>query len=200
MNSTAAERLDQYLADENAPFDLSEIAAGIPEGSTVEQKFSIQTKEQANWALRKIAAIERGRQEALAAARAEIARIQAWLTEEEKRADQAREYLDFLLEDYHRRQLAENPKAKTIKLLHGELQLRAQQPEFQRDEAAIKTWAKDNRPEALIPQEPKLDWAGLKKHLVVQGGRAVDPTTGEVVPGIAVIERPEKFSIKLQGV
>lgn len=199
MNGTAAERLDQYLADENAPFDLSEIAAVVPEGQPEEQKFRIQNKEQANWALRKIASIERARAEARAAAEAEIARARSWLADEEKRADQAREYLDFLLEDYHRRTIAENPKAKTIKLLGGELQLRAQQPEFLRDEKLLTDWADKNRPE-FVKREPKLEWGELKKVLKFEKGKAIDPASGELVPAITVIMRPAKFSIKLQGV
>jgi len=189
--SEAAKRLNDYLTDENAPFDISEIATAPAEGAPENQPFRIETKEQASWALRKLTAIERGRQESRAAAQVELERIQTWLAEEEKRADTGRGYLDFLLEDYHRRQLAENPKAKTIKLPHGELQLRAQQPEYIRDDEAIKAWAKVTKPAVMIPQDPKLDWAGLKKDLKVNGNKAVDPATGEVVPGIQVVERPD---------
>ena len=199
MNGTAAERLEQYLGVENAPFDLSEIAQGVPEGPPAEQKFRIENKDQANWALRKIAGIERGREEVKAAAWAEISRVQTWLKEEEKRADQARGYLDFLLEDYHRHQLAENPKAKTIKLLHGDLQIRAQQPELIRDEKLLMEWADKSRPE-FVKREPKLEWGELKKALKFEKGKAIDPASGEIVAAITVNERPVKFSIKLSGV
>lgn len=198
MNATAAERLEQYLSDENAPFDLSEIAT-VPEGAPEEQKFRIENKDQANWAMRKIAAIERGRSESHAAAQLEIGRIQDWLAGEEKRADQGRVFFDFLLEDYHRRHLVDNPKAKTIKLIHGELQLRAQQPELIKDEKLLLDWADKNRPE-FVKREPKLEWGEFKKVLKFEKGKAIDQTSGEIVPAITVIERPEKFSIKLSGV
>jgi len=168
-----------------------------------EKQFKIETKEQANWAMRKIANIEKDRSETRLAAQSEIERVEAWLENEEKRADQAREYLDFLLEDYHRRLLKENKKAKTIQLLHGVLQLRAQQPEFTKDDERLLTWAKENRPELVVtppPPEPKLDWAGLKKIIKVVDGKAMDPSTGEIIPGITVIERSEKFNIKVSGV
>jgi uncharacterized coiled-coil protein SlyX len=189
----ALARLDEYLVQ----------AIEAPTENQEKPKFRIETKEQAIWAMRKIAAIERGRQESRAAAQAEIERIQAWLAEEEKRADQAREYLDYLLEDYHRRQLEENPRAKTIKLPHGELQLRAQQPEFHRDETVVMAWAMKNRPEFVVqppPPAPKLDWANLKKKIQVVDGKVIDSETGEVIPGITVVERPPKFQIKLSGV
>ena len=64
----------------------------------------------------------------------------------------------------------------------------------------MKVWAQENRPELLVPQEPKLDWATLKKSLqATDDGRAVDTETGEIVPGVAINERPAKFSIKLNG-
>jgi len=166
-------------------------------------KFTIETKEQAIWALRKIAAIERDRIEARQAAQAEIFRIQDWMAGEEKRADQAREYLDFLLEDYHRRQIKQNPKLKTIKLPHGDLQLRAQQAEYQKDDDVIISWAKNNYPELVIQPpapKPKLDWEALKKRLKVVDGKVIDPQTSEVIPGITVTERSAKFQIKLSGV
>lgn len=195
----ALARLDDYLTQMIDTFEQ--------QGQTVETiiiggkpRFQIETKEHAIWALRKIAAIERARKEAQEAAQAEICRMQDWLAGEEKRADQAREYLDQLLEEYHRKQLEENPKAKTIKLPHGELRFRAQQPEFYRDENTIKAWAKENRPDVLIPQDPKLDWTGLKKVIRIVDGKALDPNTGEIIPGITIVERQPKFQIKLTGV
>ena len=190
----ALARLDDFLVkymDDIAPEELEK------------PKFTIETKEQVIWALRKIAAIERARKESQLAAQAEMDRIKNWLAEEERRADQAREYLDYLLEDYHRRQLVKNPKAKTIKLPHGELQLRAQQPEFTRDEVALMAWARENRPGFIIKPplpEPMLDWAGLRKALKIVEGKAIDPLTGEVIPGITVTKRQSKFQIKLTGV
>ena len=180
----ALARLDEYMEhSENKPI------------------FSINDKEQAIWALRKIAIIERVRKEAREAAQAEINRIQDWLADEEKRADQDRAYLDELLEQYHRAVLEDNPKAKTIKLPHGELEIRKQQPEYIKSDDTVKVWAQENRPELLVPQEPKLDWATLKKSLqATDDGRAVDTETGEIVPGVGINERPAKFSIKLTEV
>jgi len=184
--STPAERLYQHLDTETPETEES-------------KQFRIETKEQAIWALRKIAKVERERKEAREVAQAELSRIKEWLEEEERKADKAREHLDHLLEDYHMRQLEENPKAaKTIKLPHGTLKMRAQQPLFDRDDLAIKAWAKDNKPAVLVPQDPKLDWAGLKKQLTIAGEKAIDKETGEVVPGITVEERGPKFTVDVE--
>ena len=183
----ALDRLDEYL------LQINEGGQDAPDKPT----FEITTKDQAIWAMRKIAAVERARDEARRAGDAEIYRIQAWLQDEELRANQARGYLDYLLEQYHRSQLAENPKAKTIKLPHGTLKIRAQQPQLNRDDDAIRTWALDNMPEVLIDQEPKLNWTELKKALAIQDGVVIVADTGEVVPGVEVEVRPDKFTVEV---
>lgn len=179
--------------------------------------FRIDSKEMAIWALRKLANIERNRNDSRTAAQAEIERIQAWLADEEKKADQERGFFEFHLEDYHRRVLAENPKAKTIKLPHGELQLRTQQPDYEKNDNVLLFWAMKNMRHLItfpnwIRPDPKLDWAELKKTIEVketpvinqETGEVIDrklvainQETGEIVPGLVVIKRPARFNIKL---
>ena len=184
----ALARLDEYLQQINE----------VPGQDTLEKpRFEITTMEQAIWALRKIAGAERARKEAQDAARAEIERISQWLQDEELRANQARKHLDYLLEQYHRAQLAENPKLKTIKFPHGTLRIRSQQPHYNRDDAEVKKWAADSMPEVLVEQEPKLDWPELKKALAIKDGVAVIADTGEVVLGLEVEERPDKFTVEV---
>lgn len=201
----ASARLEEHLAQP------TEIPNENPQ-------FRIDNKEMAIWALRKLANIERNRNEARAAAQAEIERIQTWLADEEKKADQERGFFEFHLEHYHRRVLAENPKTKTIKLPHGELQLRTQQPDYEKNDNVLLFWALKNLPHLItfphwIRPDPKLDWAELKKALEIkeipvvdqETGEVIDrkfvvinPPTGEIIPGITVTRRPEKFNIKLE--
>ncbi|NTW04556.1 MAG: hypothetical protein HGA27_00375 [Peptococcaceae bacterium] len=181
----AVARLDEYLEQDT-------------ENSST---FRIENTEMAVWALRKVCKIENSRNESRSAAQTEIDRIKTWLADEEERADQNRGYFEMLLEDYHRRILLEDPRAKTIKLPHGELQMRAQQPEFTKDDEVLLAWAKENHPEFIIvppTPEPKLDWPGLKKTAHILNEQIVDPATGEIIPGISVVERPAKFTIKLK--
>ena len=187
MNST--DKLNEYLEQ-----------CGEDAAEQCHTPFNIENTEQAMWAMRKLASIEKERSEAIAAANAEIERIKTWLAAEEKKADDKRRFFDGLLEGYHRRVLTENPKKKTIKLPHGELQFRTQKPEFEKDEKVLLDWAKVNKPQYVTeppPTESKLEWAELKKIINVMDGKAVDPSSGEVIPGITVIERDSKFNIKL---
>lgn len=162
------------------------------------ERYQIEDINQANWALRKIAAAKAAIKEREELARAEIERINKWLESETEELQRDIDFFTGLLEEYHREQLAKDSKAKTIKLPYGVLKMRKQQPQYQRDDVAIKEWAAKNRPDVLVPQEPKLDWAALKKSLQITGGQAIDPETGEVVPGITVIEREPKFSVEVK--
>ena len=112
--------------------------------------------------MRRIATLEKDFREEEEAGIKEIDLINAWLEKQKERYEKDTEYLRYQLEQYHRKQLENNPSLKTIRLPHGELQLRKQQPEYAKNEDDVKVWAKENRPELLMPQEPKLDWSTLK--------------------------------------
>lgn len=190
---SAMEQLDCYLEREYIDYDVDEM---IPN----DQRFRIETKDQVIWAMRRIAGIEKDRQDAREVAQREINRIKAWLEQEEKRADTARRRLDALLEDYHRRVLAENPKAKTIHLPHGTLKLRSQQPEWKWDDEQLLPWLQQNLPHYVREKVTYIpDKAALKKAVQVVNSRVIDPHTGEVVPGVEVEMRPEKFIVEVEG-
>jgi phage host-nuclease inhibitor protein Gam len=159
------------------------------------QPFVIQNLEQADWALRKISIIERRRAEAQAVAQAEISKIQAWLLKQEEKADKERAFFDHLLREYIESKRAEDVKLKTIKLPHGKIALRQQQPEFVRDNDILLGWIKANRPEFLrVKEEP--DWASLKKEVAVAGEHAVD-ANGEIIEGVTVVTREDKLIVEV---
>lgn len=163
-----------------------------------QERFAITNLEQATWAMRKLRALAAKEVDIRKVAEGELKRIQQWLETELRDIDSGRQFFTGILEAYHRNTIQDDPKAKTIKTPYGKLKLTKQQPEFLRDEDAIKNWAKVNKPDILIPQEPKLDWAGLKKQLQVAGDKAIDPSTGEVVPGVTVTEREAKFTVEVE--
>jgi len=177
----------------NADYD-----AQIQSNGTLPQetdKFSIQTQEQADWAVRKIARIEHSLKEAEETAKKEIDKINEWLTGQQEHAVNEKEFFVNLLEVYHRKIIRDNPKQKTIKLPHGNLQLRAQQPEFAFGENLL-TWVKQNSLPYVEVQE-KLKWGELKENLIVKDGKAILKETGEIVEDITVTERDTKFSVKV---
>lgn len=181
----------------NGNMDAVMAISQLPDESAAQERFRIASKEQANWALRKIARIEADIAEVNGVAEAEIARINAWRNEQLAGCDKNKEFFIGLLHEYHDLLLADNPKAKTVKLPYGTLKMRALPPEIERDEEALLEWVKTNKPQFVIVTE-KTNWAELKKVLEIKSDGALDPETGEVLPGITVTERPPKFSVEVQ--
>lgn len=85
--------------------------------------------------------------------------------------------------------------AESYKLPNGTLRLKQQQPEYARDEPTIIEWARQNAPE-LVEDVPKLKWADLKKLGRADGEQLIIPETGEVVPGVKIVERGRMFVVE----
>ncbi len=168
-------------------------------GTSEEQRgqFIIDDDQKANWALRKIRQLQEKRKANIQLAEAEIERINTWLKEVNGDLEQSIDYFTGLLEGYHRQVLEQDPKAKTIKLPYGKLKMRAQQPEFIRDNDKLLSWLKQSNKTDYIVVKESPDWARLKKNLQVAGNALVDPETGEVVEGVEVVERGPKFSVEV---
>lgn len=170
-------------------------------GTSEEQRgqFIIDDDQKANWALRKIRQLQEKRVANIELAENEIERINTWLKEVNGDLEQSIDYFTGLLEGYHRQVLEQDPKAKTIKLPYGKLKMRAQQPEFIRDNDKLLAWleSKGTIGKAYIKITKSPHWGKLKERLRIAGDRMVDPETGEVVPGVEVVERGPKFSVEV---
>jgi len=160
---------------------------GIPEVPEERERFKIESKDQAAWALRKMSRIKAEIEENNKVAQAEIERITAWRDEENEKLQRSISFFESLLCDYFLRLRESDPKLKTIKLPHGTLKMRAQQPQYEYDEDVLLPWAKENLPEAVVTKE-SVAKNPVKKHI---------QETGEAVPGVTIIERPEKFSVEV---
>lgn len=156
--------------------------------SSTAGSFRITNQSQAIWALRKMTKMERRRAEAKATALDEIDRISKWLTDIEEKTQGQLAYFEALLRDYFIREQQADPKLKSIKLPHGTLKMRKQQPEYSFDDEQIIAWAKDNLPEAIQIKEALLK-IPVKEYI---------KETGEVIPGVTVSIRPDKFSVELE--
>jgi hypothetical protein len=151
------------------------------------ERFEIKTKDQAAWALRKMSKIKAEKEENVRTAQAEIKRIDDWCQSENDKVQGSLDFFEYLLMGYMQQERQADPAVKTIKLPHGSLKMRAQQPEFVYDEEALLEWARKVMPSSIIvkesfPKQIAKDW--LK-------------TTGELPDGVTITERPEKFSVEV---
>jgi hypothetical protein len=188
----AAVSLEEFM---NADLDARTWGdQNAPEEQT--ERFKIMTQEQADWAVRKIARTEHNLKEAIETAQKEIDKVNAWLADQKEKAENDKGYFVGLLEAYHRQLFLENPRLKTIKLPHGSLQLRVQQPDFGLGENLLEWVKQNNLPYVEVIE--KLKWGELKGNLIITEGKAVLKDTGEVIEDITVTERDMKFSVKVQ--
>lgn len=127
-----------------------------------------------------------------------IDKIKSWGEESKQEFIQKQTYYSNLLEQFMKQQIEEqiskgkNPK-KSISLPYGKIALKKQQPEYLKDEATLLEYAEQS---GFVKVEKKTDWANIKKSCIVVGDKLID-SNGEVVPGIVVVEREDKFEVKL---
>lgn len=84
---------------------------------------------------------------------------------------------------------------ESYELPSAKLVWKQQNPEYVRDDEKVIDWLKKSDCAEFVKIKESLDWAGLKKQVVVSNGECVMADTGEVVPGIEVVEREPKFDI-----
>ena|SRR5690606_702614 len=187
-----------------APIEDIDILDEIDEatGSNVavgDESWRITDDSAADWALRRIAwhqaQIARRRE----FVQREIERLQAYLQAETERHERSIRFFEAHLRDYFERLRAEGAlgNRKTYRLPHGSLQMRASGPKFERDDKQLIEWARQH---GLVRVSEVPDWSSIKERLTVTDSLiVVDRETGEVVPGVVVVEPPsEKFSVKVE--
>ena len=79
----------------------------------------------------------------------------------------------------------------------GKLVLKKANPEYQRDDAEVIAWLKENGGDKYIKVVEKLDWAELKKSLNVLDTFVADEN-GQIIPCIYVEAQPDVFRVELK--
>ncbi len=181
-----------------------ELAEYLDRETGIEEResFIVDNEQKANWALRKIRQLQEKRVANIELAENEIERINMWLDDINSELEQSIDFFTGLLEQYHRRIFEQDPKAKTIKLPHGKLKMRKQQPEFIRDDGKLLAWLESQGTvgKAYIKIIKSPHWADLKKKLEIAGDKMVDPESGLIVVGVEVIEREPKLYVEVKSV
>ena len=101
---------------------------------------------------------------------------------------------NYIVEEVTKAQKAGKKPKKTIKLPYGSISLKKQQPKFEKEEDLLLAHAKRL---GYFKVEEKTDWATFKKNCTVSNGKLYDEN-GEIVPGVVVEERPDRFENKLK--
>jgi len=90
----------------------------------------------------------------------------------------------------------ETKTQETYTLPSGKLKKKYATPVYNRDEAELLKWVKDNKPEAIKITEA-VRWEEVKKDIVIDGEKAITKD-GEIVDGINVTYNQEKFIVETE--
>ncbi len=175
--------------------DMDAPAEEIPR-QTMEAKspFVIDNDSKADWAMRQIAD-----------ARADTVKMadhfRQQLVSIKKANEETEAYFTALLLDYFRAQPKHETKTQAkYKLPSGDLVLRRQQPEYQRDDAKLVECLMHGDLSQYVKLTPIVDWSALKAACTVtDDGSLVDKDSGLVLDGVRAVQRPDKFEVKING-
>jgi hypothetical protein len=169
-----------------------------PSGWTPINENEIQTEEQQEWRIEsdikadqvveQVKRIRADLERKTQLAKEKKWQIDAWLEAEQEKAQGTLEYLEGKLKERSKTQLRYD-------LFAGRLKLKKQNPLIKRDDKAIIKWLNESGL-SFVETEHKLKWGKLKEQLITTGGVMVYKDTGEIVPGIEVESRPDKFIVE----
>lgn len=180
MESEEAKQLDIQIGNEKEPF-------------------VIKSMDQANYFVKRIAALNEEKARIKETVKAELERtkqrLAVWEEKQVNSLDNSIEYFTKLLEEFAKDNL---PKGKkSISLPNGTLQFKKQLPAYKYDDEMIISALRQIGQEHFIMQSPvtySVDKTALKKESQIIDGHLV--LNGQVIEGVTIEERPQLFVVK----
>lgn len=175
--------------------DLDEFEGLTDEGQEeMKERFKITSLESANWAFRKLKAINKNKMEVNLLADEEMKRIKKWQEKELSQYERSENFFNFLLEEYYRDQRELDPKF-TLSTPYGKVSGRKQQSKWIYDDEKLTKWLAENDGRFIkVTYTPKK--AELKKEYIINDDVVVTKD-GEIVEGIAIKEQEDSVTIKV---
>ena len=160
--------------------------------------FVIDTDQKAEWALGKIKEHRAEAERMAAVCDAEIERYAQIKQEAIDKAAKDSGYLESLLFAYFSTVPHKATKTQeTYKLPSGVLKQKIREPEYKREEADILKWLTEQGLDSLIETKTAPKWAELKKGITANGEQAIYAETGEIIPGVKIVERDPVFVVEV---
>jgi hypothetical protein len=170
----------------------------VEELQLLETKFEITDINSLNWAFRKLSAYKAKEKEIKQLADAERERIAQWERGELSTIKNSLEFFESLISIYHAKQLADDPKAKTISTPYGKSKSRkSKEAPDKANEDAILQHVIENGMDDFIKNS--LKWGDFKKVVKIveiSGEKVVVDENGQIVPGTTV--KPESISYSVE--
>ncbi|MEK5524116.1 host-nuclease inhibitor Gam family protein [Heyndrickxia sp. FSL W8-0423] len=178
-------------------YELMEVE-DIQSLDTTEHRFEITDLDSLNWAFRKLSALKSKEKEIKQLANVERDRINQWEKGELSTIENSTSFFESLIQQYHAKKLAEDPKAKTISTPYGKSKTRKSKeaPEKENEEQLLD-YVLQNEMVDYIKNSVK--WSDLKKTLKIveiSGEKVVVDENGQLVKGVTV--KPESISYSVE--
>lgn len=151
-------------------------------------KWRIQDEEGANKHMRIVRSIDARAQAADETKRREVARIEGFYDAQIDEMNSKAEFFRQLLVDWYNRQREVDPKYQ-LKTPWGKVTSRRTKSPQWLDENTTLAWLKASGHADLVKVEESIRKADLKKAINEADGHHIDPATGEIVPGVEVVEK-----------
>lgn len=150
----------------------------------------------ADWAVSKIAAEKAELERIKALAQEQIDRIKLKVEAAEKRFENGTAFLTSKLAEYFETVPHKTTKSKhSYRLLSGSLVKKVGGTALKQDEPKLLEYLKASGQIDLIKTEETPRWGEYKKRLQIAGDQVIDTTTGEIVDGVLIEQKPDVFSV-----
>lgn len=159
----------------------------------MDDDFKVDTLEKAAAVMRKYRALAQRVQEIKDLAAAERDRIGAWEDRATAPVMSQMEFYEGHLQAFAMMQRADG--RKSVSLPDGDIKTRVSAPSFEVDRAVFLEWAQEQKRDDVMRVSFAPDMAAIKGAFLPDGGVAVDPVSGEVVPGLVPV--PERVTVSL---
>ncbi|MEK5176901.1 host-nuclease inhibitor Gam family protein [Heyndrickxia sp. FSL W8-0496] len=166
--------------------------------SQEQTQFEITDLDSLNWAFRKLSALKSKEKEIKQLANVERDRIAQWEQSELSTIENSTSFFESLIQQYHAKQLAEDPKVKTISTPYGKSKTRkSKEAPEKANEDELLEYVLENEMLDFIKNSVK--WSDLKKTLKIveiSGEKVVVDENGQLVKGVTV--KPESISYSVE--
>ena len=151
-------------------------------------KWRIQDEEGANKYMRIVRSIDAQAQVAAEMKRKEVERVEGFYDGQIDELNGKADFFRGLLIDWFNRQRETNPKYQ-LKTPWGRVTSRRTESPQWLDEDATLAWLESAGHGELVKVEKSIKKADLKKAMNKADGYYIDPATGEIVPGVEIVEK-----------
>jgi phage host-nuclease inhibitor protein Gam len=152
----------------------------------------------ADWAVRKIAEEKEELDRIKTLAEKQIEAIQEKVDAAQRRYENGTRFLTGKLAEYFETVPHRATKTKeSYRLLSGTLTKKLGGTQMKQDDEKLLEYLRASGNEDMIQTTEKPRWGEFKKRLGIIGGQIVDTTTGELVEGVALIEKPDTFTVDI---